>query len=414
MRIGIFADNARGMGGQFQYSIMFMDALLNGGIKHEIYVFYIHDEDNLAKKYSKKNIVWIEIGKRLRSREIRENIKRAIIGLSGPLGRRIAAKARSRYALDSVERLKNKFLKKYDINFIFFLSWVEYCWECGIPFGIAVHDLQHRLQPEFPEVSLNGEREWRENYFSKAVPAAQSVLVDSEQGKRDLLRFYKCKPERIKILPYTLPSTCEQHPSEEERGAIVRKFKLPARFFFYPANFWPHKNHYRIIEAAVLIKKRHGVEIPVVFTGKDIPEWGVLKKCRSSARVCSIEPQIHYLGYISDKELAALYMTAAGLAMPTFFGPTNLPYIEAFYHKCPVIASDIPGIREQVKDAAVLVDPKDSEAIAGAMYNIWLDEKLRAELIGKGLRRLEELSPQRFKESLVQVIDGLAKECVYE
>jgi glycosyltransferase involved in cell wall biosynthesis len=196
---------------------------------------------------------------------------------------------------------------------------------------------------------------------------------------------------------------------EDKRNRLIEKLGIPKRFFFYPAQFWPHKNHYRIIEAAGFLKKRDGIEMPIVFVGKVFGEWNVLDICKSIAKKYSIDNQIYHFGYVTDEELVALYMTAAGLVMPTYFGPTNIPYIEAFYYKCPVIASDIPGIREQVGDAALLVDPKDTEGISRAMRMIWTDQNLREDLIKKGQAQLQEFLPRRFKEKMNSVINDIRK-----
>ena len=198
--------------------------------------------------------------------------------------------------------------------------------------------------------------------------------------------------------------------SEKKGKEIIEKINIPGKFLFYPANLWPHKNHYRIIEAIGFLKKKHGIEIPIVFVGKAYSQWQVLAMCKALAKKHSIESQVYFLNYVSDKELAALYMKAVGLIMPTYFGPTNIPYMEAFYHKCPVIASNIPGIKEQVGDAGLLVNPRNTDAIADAMYRIWTDQTLRDSLIKKGQAQLKKFSPECFKRRVNLIIDSLSKE----
>jgi glycosyltransferase involved in cell wall biosynthesis len=90
--------------------------------------------------------------------------------------------------------------------------------------------------------------------------------------------------------------------------------------------------------------------------------------------------------------------------MPTFFGPTNIPYLEAFQLGCPVVASDLPGIREQVGDAALLVDPRDSRAIADAMQKLWEDEALRARLVAAGRARMQALGRASFAAGLLAAL----------
>src|SRR5438093_13324996 len=87
-----------------------------------------------------------------------------------------------------------------------------------------------------------------------------------------------------------------------------------------------------------------------------------------------LEKEICHLGYVPDEDMSAIYARAAALVMPTFFGPTNIPVLEAWAFGCPVLTSDIRGIREQVGDAAVLVNPRSVEAIAEGIYRIGTDE----------------------------------------
>ena len=77
-----------------------------------------------------------------------------------------------------------------------------------------------------------------------------------------------------------------------------------------------------------------------------------------------LEGELRYLGYVPDEDMSGLYAGAVALVMPTFFGPTNIPVVEAWTFGCPVLTSDIRRIREQAGNAAVLVDPRSVEAIA--------------------------------------------------
>ena len=142
-----------------------------------------------------------------------------------------------------------------DLVFYSFPSSVSF--ETEIPYVMAIHDLQHRLQPEFPEVSANGEWESREYLFRNGARYATLLLADSEVGKEDILNFYGpygVTPDRVKVLPY-LPASClGVDVSERERQRVRTTYHLPERYLFYPAQFWPHKNHAQIVQALGLLK----------------------------------------------------------------------------------------------------------------------------------------------------------------
>jgi glycosyltransferase involved in cell wall biosynthesis len=106
-----------------------------------------------------------------------------------------------------------------------------------------------------------------------------------------------------------------------------------------------------------------------------------------------------------------LFAGAEALIMPTFFGPTALPPVEAWSLGCPVITSDIRGIREQMGDAALLVNPRSVESIAAGIVRIWNEEGLRRELVARGCQRLASYTPSDFAERLRAILEE-AKERV--
>ena len=97
---------------------------------------------------------------------------------------------------------------------------------------MAIHDLQHRLQPEFPEVSANGEWESREYYLRNGARYATLLLADSEVGKEDILNFYGpygVTADQVKVLPY-LPASClavDVSESEQQRVQMTYQFARP-------------------------------------------------------------------------------------------------------------------------------------------------------------------------------------------
>jgi len=131
----------------------------------------------------------------------------------------------------------------------------------------------------------------------------------------------------------------------------------------------------------------------------------VFRSVQEAMRRLGLEERVLSLGYVPDGDMSALYAGAVALIMPTFFGPTNIPVLEAWSFGCPVLTSDIRGIREQVGDAAVLVDPRSVESIADGIRRLWTDEGLRAALAERGRRRLQSYTPADFRARLADILD---------
>jgi glycosyltransferase involved in cell wall biosynthesis len=282
--------------------------------------------------------------------------------------------------------------------------------ETAIPYVMAVHDLQHRLQPEFPEVSANGEWERREYLFRNGTRSATLLLADSDVGKEDILNFYGSygvTSDQVKVLPFLPACYLGMDVSESERQRVRTIYHLPERYLFYPAQFWPHKNHTRIVQALGLLKQEHNMKIPVVFSGSYTGEIRerTFHEVMSMSSQLGLDEETHYLGYVPDEDMSGIYADAAALVMPTFFGPTNIPVLEAWGFGCPVLTSDIRGIREQVQDAAVLVDPRSVEAIADGIYRLWTNENLTCTLADLGRQRLASYTPDDYRRRLVAILE---------
>jgi glycosyltransferase involved in cell wall biosynthesis len=114
-----------------------------------------------------------------------------------------------------------------------------------------------------------------------------------------------------------------------------------------------------------------------------------------------------FLGYVPDSEMSALYRRARALIMPSFFGPTNIPQLEAFVAGCPVAVSGVYGVPDQVGDAALLFDPKSVDEIADVMERLWTDDELCKTLVEKGKHRAAIWGPEQFRARFRDIVRSL-------
>lgn len=298
-----------------------------------------------------------------------------------------------------------KWFDRLGLDLVLYPVSMPLSFEAGTPYVLAVHDLQHRLQPEFPEVG--DEFAAREYTFVNGIREATMILVDSEIGKEDVLDLYGelIEPERVAVLPF-LPATPATVTSDD-RERVRRAYGLPERYLFYPAQLWPHKNHLRLVEALAQVERLHGVEAHLVLVGSKSGAIREQSYSQLQDRVAALklETRVHYLGYVPQADMAALFAEAVALVMPTFFGPTNIPILEAWGLDCPVITSDVRGVREQAGDAALLADPRSVDALADAIARIWLDGELRTELARRGRARLALYTREDYARRLDEILD---------
>ena len=179
----------------------------------------------------------------------------------------------------------------------------------------------------------------------------------------------------------------------EQAAKVLAKFKLPEKFLFYPAQFWYHKNHIRLIKAFHLIKKNHGIKIPLVLVGSAKGHYEkIYQEMMALIKKENMMEQVVHLGYVSEKEIVALYKRSTALVFPSLIGPTGIPFLEAMVLGTPTICSNLFEIPNQIGDAGVLFDPFDINDMADKIYKVWTDEDLRKKMAERGRERTKDLT----------------------
>jgi glycosyltransferase involved in cell wall biosynthesis len=184
--------------------------------------------------------------------------------------------------------------------------------------------------------------------------------------------------------------------------SVRQKYGISGDYLFYPAQFWAHKNHVNLLMALELLKSRFDRPLALVLVGAD---HGNLSHVKAAAQRLGVADRVHFLGFIARADLIELYHQAFALSYVTFFGPENLPPLEAFALGCPVVASEVSGAREQLQDAALFVDPTSPEQIAQAVLRLACEEGLRGNLIDAGRKIARARTPQGFVADALAFLD---------
>lgn len=298
---------------------------------------------------------------------------------------------------------RNNFLEKqmrrHGVDMVWFLR-PNQCVE-DIPYLITVWDLAHRVHPFFPEVSAKEIWNYREKYYGKSLVKASYVIVGTEAGKEEVERFYNVYSDRIKVLPLPAPKFDFASQNNDPKTVLLR-YGLKPGFLFYPAQLWPHKNHAGLLKALAWLKENHGLSFDLVLVGSD---RGNLKHIQALAEKLNLAGQVHYLGFVPAEDLVALYQGAFALTYATYFGPDNIPPLEAFALGCPVIASRVSGAEEQYGGAAMLFDPNRPEQLADKIKMLHDNAELRDELIRKGRARAVTFSGHDYIKGIFKILD---------
>jgi glycosyltransferase involved in cell wall biosynthesis len=267
------------------------------------------------------------------------------------------------------------------------------------PFAYTLHDLQENYYPEnFPW----WQRAWRYQVHSQLLGRARRVICESLHVKRDIICSFGIPEERVVVMTAPPLQQFLTDENDDQLQAARARLQLPKRFLFYPAQFWSHKNHLRLVEAF----REVVAEVPdlhLVLTGKKRDEYAAVM---SAIDQFGLGERVLHLGYVEQDGLQAIYRLAAALVMPSLFESVSIPIYEAFQVGTPVAASAILAIPEQVGDAGLLFDPTSVESIKQAILRIVKDPEAARLLGRKGRDRMSTMTPERYGAQL----QGLLRE----
>jgi glycosyltransferase involved in cell wall biosynthesis len=386
---GLVINSKSSSGGIYQYSFLLIKALLQTGTANfHLTVICFHDDVLLDLESC--------FGEQLETLQVSRfhlklhNILNFLIG-----GNKHLAK---------VGRLFSPLYfqtKKVDADIWFFPNQDSIGCYPDIPKVVFVHDIMHRYETEFPEVGGHFLRYYaREQRFKSISANASAIVVESQVGKRQFLESYNSNDDKFFILNYastvSLPITTEIIVEEEFDKIPVKQS------FFYPAQFWPHKNHHNLL---IAMKKLHelGKKRHIIFSGHKEKEYHQLSRLTIDL---GLENFVHFVGYRSRKEVAYLYSNCLAMVFPTFLGPTNMPPLEAISMGCPIAVSDIYAMPELLAQSALYFDPKSPDSIAGILVELEKEE-VRHDLVKNGRILKHKFSVERFEDNFEKILAQL-------
>jgi glycosyltransferase involved in cell wall biosynthesis len=245
----------------------------------------------------------------------------------------------------------------------------------------------------------------RRTYYRWFVPAslrrADAILGISEATAADVRRHYPAVADRVVATPFATPGWIGEHlaTAGDDSGA-------PRERFLFVGTLEPRKNLERLLEAYALARGRaQGAGFPplLLVGGRGWKD----SRLRRHVEALTAQGCLEVRDYCSQEDLGRLYATSLALLFPSLYEGFGFPILEGMAAGLPVLTADRGAMAEVAGDAALLVDPDDTEALASGLQRLATDAALRRRLAQAGPARARPWTWARTAAATAAVYRGL-------
>jgi|GEM_PF-1284109 len=235
-----------------------------------------------------------------------------------------------------------------------------------VPGVLNLHDLQHL---HFPQNFRTSDIEARNYFYGLSAGLADAIIVSSDFVRNDTVVKMNVPGSKVFTVPVTWDPMVERGLETFSADQARAHYNLPPNYAIYPAQFWPHKNHARLVEALRIVRdKKPSADLKLVLTGyRGHGAWPAVEQAIDRL---GLSNDVICLDYVPVDHLAGLYKAALYCVVPSTFEASSYPVIEAQVLGVPAMCSNVTSLPELMRTGAGLMfDPFNVEDIAAKM--IW-------------------------------------------
>ena len=269
-----------------------------------------------------------------------------------------------------------------------------------VPQIITLHDI---IPLKMRETVSDNYLKLFDTEMPKILENTSGIITVSNFSKEDIHKTLGFPRDKIFVTHLAAESQYKVLDKLVCKKFISDTYGISNDYILYVGGFSPRKNITGIIEAFSLIYSKLSKDIKLVIVGHKGISYEIYK---NKAIELGIESKVIFTGFIEVNHMPAIYNAASLLVYPSFYEGFGLPPLEAMASGIPVITSNITSIPEVVENAAILINPYDSDDIASNIYNILTDEKFKNILIDKGLK---QASKYNWRSTAIETILAYSK-----
>lgn len=268
----------------------------------------------------------------------------------------------------------------------------------SIPKVVTIHDLSVYI---YPEKTTWQNRAILRTLLPASVKAADAVIADSENTKRDIVGHLGARPDKITVIPLAVPDSFYRHYDRAAIKQVKEKYGLPENYLLFVGTIEPRKNLERLIRAfGLVLERRKDLPHRLILAGRLGWLYQDIIRTRNDL---ALEDRIKLLGYVAEDDLPLVHQGADLFVYPSLYEGFGLPVLEAMASGIPVITSQVSSLPEVAGDSCCLINPLNVEELAAAIERILESSSLQAQMAQAGLARAREFSWRKTAEETFQV-----------
>jgi alpha-1,3-rhamnosyl/mannosyltransferase len=250
-------------------------------------------------------------------------------------------------------------------------------------------------------------RDWAKR-VRRAARAARLVYTPSDYSRGRIVERFGIRPEKVVAVPSAADPDFAPVTEPGAADRVRAKYGLAPgrRFVFGFAAEDPRKNTRRVLEAWARLTAALRERFDLVLVG--IQE-SALPTFRSIAQGLLPGGGWHLHGFAPDEDVPVLLAAADVLCFPSLSEGFGLPVLDAFRVGTAVLTSNVTSLPELTGDAAVLVDPRDADAISSGLAALLGDDACRAEFAARGRERERQFTWERTAERVAALLAAVAR-----
>ncbi len=266
---------------------------------------------------------------------------------------------------------------------------------------VTIHDASILDHPEWFSPRFAA---WYKFLLPILAKRASRLLTVSEFSRRRLAETLSVPPEKISVVPCATNEKRFAPSSPEDIERTRQRMNLPRSYVLTLGSLEPRKNTAGLLEAWGALLERRAVppETSLVVAG------GKNSLFREIG-LSSVPDRVVFTGYVADEDLPALYSGALAFVYPSLYEGFGLPPLEAMACGTPTITSNSTSIPEVTGDAALLVNPRDTDSIAEGIHAILEDESLREKMSADGVERARSFRWEDSARMVREHLRGVAR-----